>query len=76
MKTVTAKCTVCGLTKEIKAGVEIWFNGQSIGTVTAEIKKGDMPMCDKCGSVMIAVKAVTRFKGGTNFWGGPVPKPE
>ena len=39
---LTAKCISCGDKREVKAG---------------EVPKGEMPMCDKCGSIMIAEKA-------------------
>ncbi len=39
---VIVKCIACGNRRDIKAG---------------EVPKGEMPMCDKCGSIMIAEKA-------------------
>lgn len=43
--TVTAQCVVCKHRREIKAG---------------EVPLGGLPECDKCHSVMVAVKASGR----------------
>ena len=49
-KIVIAKCASCGAKKEIKAG---------------EVPKEEMPMCDKCYSLMVAESAELRkdFRG-------------
>lgn len=44
---VIAKCVSCGDKREIKAG---------------EVPKGGMPMCDKCGFVMIAEESTIKEK--------------
>lgn len=38
---LTAKCISCGNKEEVKAG---------------EVPTGTMPMCDKCGSIMLIEK--------------------
>ena len=45
MITVKVKCVCCGSTKDIKPG---------------EVARDNMPMCDKCFSPMVAVKASSR----------------
>ena len=40
--TVTAECVACKARREIRAG---------------EVAPGDMPMCDKCYSPMVAIRA-------------------
>ena len=45
MITVKVKCVSCGTIKEIKPG---------------EVARNDVPMCDKCFSPMVAVKASSR----------------
>lgn len=42
MATVTAKCVGCGATRQIKEG---------------EVPAGEMPMCEKCFSPMVATGA-------------------
>jgi NAD-dependent SIR2 family protein deacetylase len=42
MPVLTAKCVECGEKRDIQAG---------------EVDAGDMPMCNKCGGVMIADSA-------------------
>ena len=42
---VKVKCISCGHKKDVKAG---------------EVPKGEMPMCDKCFSIMIAVEATLK----------------
>ena len=40
--TVKAKCISCGATRDIGAG---------------EVPADEMPMCHKCGNIMVAVRA-------------------
>jgi Zn finger protein HypA/HybF involved in hydrogenase expression len=42
MATVTAKCVACEAQRQIKEG---------------EVPPGDQPMCEKCGSPMVAIGA-------------------
>lgn len=45
--TVTARCVSCKTEREIKAG---------------EVRPGGMPMCHRCFSVMVAVRAKGRAR--------------